>query len=75
MTYLKGLFLFAPPMLRLVYEKLAELSPFTKKSVFRVSDQVEHKLGCTATGGGQRLDISYLGSREIVLSMLRKQRH
>ena len=38
-----------------------------RKPVFRVSDLVRHKQGCTATEEGQRLEISYLGSRGIVL--------
>ena len=38
-----------------------------RKLVFRVSDQVRHKLGCTAIEDGQRLEISDLGSRGIVL--------
>ena len=31
------------------------------------NDQVPHKLGCTATEDSRRLEISYLGRREIVL--------
>ena len=34
-----------------------------RKPVFGVSDQVPHKLGCTATEDGKRLEISYLGNR------------
>ena len=34
-----------------------------------VSEQVQHKSGCTPTEDGQRLEISDLGSRGIVLSM------
>ena len=40
-----------------------------RKPVFGVSDQVPHKLGCTATKDGKRLEISDLGSRGIVLSV------
>ena len=40
-----------------------------RKSVFGVSDQVNHKAGCTATGDGLRLEISDLGSRDDALSM------
>ena len=40
-----------------------------RKPVFGVSDQVRHKPGCTATEDGQRLEISDLGSRGIVLSV------
>ena len=36
-----------------------------RKPVFRVSDQVRHKPGCTATEDGWRLEISDLGSRGI----------
>ena len=39
-----------------------------RKPVFGVSDQVPHKPGCTATEDGWRLEILYLGRREIVLS-------
>ena len=39
------------------------------KPVFGVSDQVPHKPGCTATEDGWMLEISYLGRREIVLSV------
>ena len=44
------------------------LSLVVRKPVFRVSDQVRHKPGCTATEDGKRLEISDLGSRGIVLS-------
>ena len=40
-----------------------------RKPVFGVSDQVQRKPGCTATEDGKRLEISDLGSREIVLSV------
>ena len=40
-----------------------------RKLVFGVSDQVPHKPDCTATEDGWRLEISYLGRREIVLSV------
>ena len=36
-----------------------------RKPVFGVSDQVPHKPGCTSTQDSYRLEISYLGSREI----------
>ena len=39
-----------------------------------VSEQVRHKLACTVTEDGKRLEILDLESRGIVLSMLRKQR-
>ena len=51
-----------------------QLSLVVRKPVFGVSDQVRHKPGCTATEDGMRLEISDLGSRGIVLSVLRKQR-
>ena len=37
------------------------MSSDTRKPVVRVSDQVQHKQGCTATEYGYRLEISYLG--------------
>ena len=40
-----------------------------RNPVFGVSDQVQHKQGCTATEGGERLEILDLGSRGIVLSV------
>ena len=40
-----------------------------RKPVFGVSDLVPHKPGCTATEDGWRLEILYLGRREIVLSV------
>ena len=40
-----------------------------RKPVFGVSDQAPHKPGCTATEDGYRLEISYIGSRWIVLSV------
>ena len=39
------------------------------KPVFRVSDQVRHKPGCTATGNGYMLEISDLESRESEISV------
>ena len=50
------------------------LSCVMRKPVFRASDQVRHKLGCTATEDGLRLEISDLTSRGIVLPVQRKQR-
>ena len=49
-------------------EMLQHLSLVVRKPVFEVSDQVPHKPGCTATEDGQRLEISDLGSRGIILS-------
>ena len=43
--------------------------PLTRKRVFRLSDQVRHKPGCTATEDCFKREISDLGSRGIVLSM------
>ena len=40
-----------------------------RKPVFGVSDQVPHKPGCADTEDGERLEISDLGSRGIVLSV------
>ena len=50
------------------------LSCIMRKTVLRISDQVRHKLGCTAIEDGQRLEISDSRRRGIVLSMQRKQR-
>ena len=40
-----------------------------RKSFFWVSDQDRHKWDCTITEDGQRLEISDLGCRGIVLSI------
>ena len=48
---------------------ILHMSRVTKKLVFRVSDQVQHKPRCTAIGNELRLEILDLGSRGIVLSM------
>ena len=53
----------------------SEIELCREKTNILVSDQVRHKPGCTATEDGQRLEISDLESRGIVLSMQRKQRH
>ena len=45
------------------------MSLVVRKPVFGVSDQVRHKPGSTATEAGERLEISDLGSRGIVLSV------
>ena len=47
----------------------AHMSHVARKPVFGFSDQVRQKQGCTATEDDQRLEISDLGSRGIVLSM------
>ena len=39
-----------------------------RKPVFGVSDQARHKLGCTLTEDGKRLEILCIGSRGIVIS-------
>ena len=43
------------------------MSRITRKPVFGVSDQVQHKRGCTATEDGKRLEKLDLGHRGIVL--------
>ena len=48
---------------------LCHMSLVVRKPVFRVSDQVRHKPGYTATEDSQKLEILYLGSRGIVLAM------
>ena len=39
------------------------MSCVTRKPVFMVSNLVRHKLGCTVTEYGKRLEIADLGSR------------
>ena len=46
-----------------------DMSLVLRKLVFGVSDQARHKPGCTATEDGYNLEISYIGSRGIVLSV------
>ena len=41
----------------------------TRKRVFRVSDKVQHKPGCTSTKDGYGLEISDLRNRGIALSI------
>ena len=48
---------------------IKDMSLVVRKPVFGVFHQVPHKPGCTATDDGWRLEISYLGSRGIVLSV------
>ena len=48
--------------------------PARGKTNNAVSEQVRHKLACTVTEDGERLEILDLERRGIVLSMLRKQR-
>ena len=55
-------------MVWLIYELRHE------KTNVLVSDLVRHKPGCTATEDGYRLEFSDLESKEIALSILRKQR-
>ena len=45
------------------------MSHVMRKPVLGVSNQVSHKLGCTATENGKRLEILDLGRKGIVLSM------
>ena len=52
---------------RLLLKGDSHMSLVVIKPVFRVSDLVQHKLGYTTTEDGWRLEISYLGSRGIVL--------
>ena len=46
------------------------MSLVVKKLVFRVFDLVRHKPGCTIKEDGSRCEISYLGSRGIVLLLI-----
>ena len=54
-------------------DKIKKIGPNVErlwgKPVFGVSDQVRHKPGFTATGGGYRLGMSDLANRGIVLSV------
>ena len=45
------------------------LSLVMRKPVFGVSDLIQHKPGCAVTEDGQRLEISDLKSRGIVVSV------
>ena len=45
------------------------MSLVLRKPVFGVSDHVRHKPGWTATENGWRLEILYLGSRGIALTL------
>ena len=49
------------------YEQVRHMSLVVRKPVFGVSDQVPHKPGSTTTRDGQRLEISYLEKKGIVL--------
>ena len=49
-----------------------QFEPLRRKPVFGVSDQVRHKPSCTTTEYDWKLEISYLGSRGIGLSVQRK---
>ena len=44
------------------FKAMSHISHVTTRPVFGVSDQVQHKLGCTATENDYRLEISDLGS-------------
>ena len=45
-----------------------------RKPVFGVSEQVRHKLGCTVTEDGYKLEILDLESRAIVVSICSKNK-
>ena len=51
------------------YGEMTINEPRHEKTSILVSDLVQHKLGCTFTEDGWRLEISDLESRGIVLSM------
>ena len=56
-------------------DPLVNISCITRKSVFGISEQVQHKSDCTTTEvDTEELEISELGSRGIVLSVYQKQR-
>ena len=48
------------------------MSSIIRKPVFGVSDQVQHKPGCTTTENSKRLEFSDLGSRGVVLCIVAK---
>ena len=48
---------------------LSKYEPRSEKTGLRSFDQVSHKQSCTVTEDGERLEISDLGSRGIVLSV------
>ena len=54
---------------RVVVYTIRQMSLVVRKPVFGISDQVQHKPDCTATDDGERLEISDLDRRGIVLSM------
>ena len=54
---------------RRMFLYLPYLSLVVRKPVFEVSDQAPHKPGSATTQDGLGLDISYIGSGGIVLSM------
>ena len=58
-----------------VCQKKRRQEPVHEKTNNLGSDQVQHKLGCTITNEGYKLEISDLRRRGIVLSVERKQRH
>ena len=64
----------SPPPPRYQPRSRDYLSLVVRKPVFGVSDQVPHKPGSTTTQDCERLEISYLESRGVVLSMQRKQK-
>ena len=50
--------------------EVGNMSRIARKPVLRVYPKVRHKHGCTvATDDGQRIEISHLGSRGIVLAI------
>ena len=52
-----------------MYMLNSHMSHVMRKPAFGFSDQVRHKQSCTATEDGQRLEISDLERKGIVLSM------
>ena len=52
-----------------MYMRFGKIEPRHEKTSVQVSDLVRHKPGCTATEDGQRLELSDLERRGIVLSM------
>ena len=50
-------------------QRIGNMSLIVRKLVFKISYLVRHNPGCTAKEDGQRLEISDLGSRGILLSV------
>ena len=68
-TFLTFMLMGGVPLLPSAWVGLLYLSFVVRKPVFRVSDLIRHKPGCAVTEDGERLEISDLESRGIVVSV------